>query len=438
MPSHTVVRDPLYGPVPLDPTARGLIDTPAFQRLRRVQQLSLASLVYPSAMHTRFEHSIGVYHLARTIVQNLERKGELGAVAPDDVRVIPYAALLHDLSQHLAAHLLDEFGIEGVEHEEVGAQTLTVGVIGEILESAEIPDMAQRIGDIINQRSTNPLAGIVAGNCDADKMDYIARDAYHCGLPIAFDQQHLLDAITLVTDPATGRLQIGLESWGLTSFEQMLYSKSGLFRDVYFHSSVRSAMGVLRTLVLLALDRGLISLAELHRWSDNELFTVLRIRVGEVCAVGGGDCQLFTELLDRILERRLYPRACTFPLSATSKPRAEVILEVERRLAADLGLGEGEVILDFPEKPTMLATDLLVRCADGRISNAQDLGPEDGFALNASQQALYVASGNVSVFTAEDRTVGPEVVLRRIREVESESAEGRDAAVAPAGAPGGG
>lgn len=417
MPGYPVVRDPIYGPIPLDPVARALIDTPEFQRLRRVQQLSLASLVYPSAMHTRFEHSMGVYHLARSLVDNLELRGELGGVAPDEVRIIPYAGLLHDLSQHLAAHLLDEFGIAGVEHEEVGARTLSAGKLGAILAETGIPDIATRIGDIINQRSGNPLAGIVAGNCDADKMDYIARDAYHCGLPIGFDQMHLRDALTLLRDPDTDFLQIGLDDSGLTSFEQMLYSKSALFRNVYFHRSVRSAMGMLRTLVLLALDRGLIGLEELHRWSDNELFTVLRLRIADDSQLGAGDRTLLTGLLDRLLERRLYPVACMFPLSAAEKPTAESILAVESVLSEELGLGEGQVVLDFPAKPSMLATDLLVRCADGAIRNASDLGPEDGFALNAAQDALYVASGHVSLFTAEPRDVTPETVLRRLQEL---------------------
>ncbi|HSH44704.1 MAG TPA: HD domain-containing protein, partial [Longimicrobiales bacterium] len=383
-----MIRDPIYGPIPLDPVARRLIDTPAFQRLRRVQQLSLASLVYPSAMHTRFEHSVGVYHLARSLVETLERRGELQGVDPDDVRIIPYAGLLHDLSQHLAAHLLDEFGVEGVEHEEVGARTLSGGELGEILTDTGIPDVARRIGDIINQRSANPLAGIVAGNCDADKMDYIARDAYHCGLPIGFDQMHLRDALTLLPDPETGALRVGLDASGLTSFEQMLYSKSSLFRNVYFHRTVRSAMGMLRTLVLLALDRGVLDLEELHRWSDSELFTVLRLRVAEG-GLTGDDRRLFTELLDRLLGRRLYRVACTFPLSSTAKPAADAILAVERELADALGLGEGQVVLDFPAKPSMLDTDLLVRFPDGAVRNASGLGPEDGFALNAAQEALY-------------------------------------------------
>ncbi len=419
MSRHAVIRDPIYGPIPLDPLARELIDTPAFQRLRRVQQLSLASLVYPSAMHTRFEHSVGVYHLVRRIVENLDRKGDLAAVPDDDVRVVPYAALLHDLSQHLAAHLLDEFGIEGVEHEEVGARALAEGEIGSILRGTARPGAAIHIGEIINQRSANPLAGLVAGNCDADKMDYIARDAYHCGLPVGFDQQHLRDAITLVADPASGRVQVGLESAGLTSFEQMLYSKSALFRNVYFHRTVRSAMGILRTLVLLALERDLIDLEELHLWSDSELFTVLRLRIDAATGMRSADRSRLTELLRRLLERRLYPVACLLPLSASDKPGARTILAVERALAADLGLRPGEVVLDFPAKPTMLATDILVRDESGRVRNAKDLGPEDGFALNAAQHALYIASGSVCLFTAEPRDVPPDLVLRRLDEMET-------------------
>jgi hypothetical protein len=101
------------------------------------------------------------------------------------------------------------------------------------------------------------------------------------------------------------------------------------------------------------------------------------------------------------------------------KPAAETILEVERRLAGELGLGRGQVVLDFPAKPTMLATDVLVRCADGRVLNASRLGPEEGFAINAAQAALYVSSGTVSLFTAEPRRVDPERVLALVREVAS-------------------
>ncbi|HUG40260.1 MAG TPA: HD domain-containing protein [Longimicrobiales bacterium] len=426
MAGYSVIRDPIYGPIPLDPFARELIDTHAFQRLRRVQQLSLASLVYPSAMHTRFEHSVGVYHLARTIVESLERKGELGAVPPDDVRIIPYAGLLHDLSQHLAAHLLHEFGIPGVEHEEVGARSLESGEISDVLGSLGSPDAAGRIGAIIKQESGNPLAGIVAGNCDADKMDYIARDAYHCGLPIGYDQGHLRDAITLVADPVSGSSRIGIDSSGLTSFEQMLYSKSTLYRNVYFHRSVRAAMAMLRTLVLRAIEERLIEIGELHQWSDSELFTVVGVRVRDAQGSGSPTTAFVIRLLDRLLARDLYKPAASLPLSVMAKPSAERILAAETRLAREFGVERGGVIVDFPAKPTMLATDLPVRFPDNRVRNVRDLGPEDGFALTrASQEAQYVASGSIYVFTAAPLGVGDAEVRRRLeRALEQEATPG--------------
>jgi uncharacterized protein len=411
MLNRTIIRDPLYGPVELDPVARELVDSRVFQRLRRVQQLALASLVYPSAMHTRFEHSVGVYHLARTIIEGLDRRGELTGISEDEIRIVPLAGLLHDTAQSISGHLLEEFGLQGVEHEEAGAMAFEEGEIGAALSRSGIPGAARQIGDIMNQRSANPLAGLIAGNCDADKIDYIARDAYHCGLAVGFDQEHLRQAITLLRDPATGHLRVGIDASGLNSFEAMLYSKGSLFRTVYFHRSVRAAMSMLRLLMVMALEKGLIQVDEIHRWSDSELFTVLRVRAASKLPAQSLDAEIFDDLIDRILSRRLFHRACSFPFGAVRRPSAERTLAIEVALAEILGLPRSHVALDIPDKPTMLATDVLVQMRDGSIRNARDLGPDDGFALNSAQPALYAASGSAGVFTAEPRVVDPATVI---------------------------
>src|SRR5437868_2758379 len=102
-----MIRDPLYGPVAIDETARRLIDTGPFQRLRRIRQLSEAFAVYPSAVHTRFEHSLGVYHLTREIIRRLHERREIDGVSDGERLLTTYAALLHDLGHHLGAHLLE-------------------------------------------------------------------------------------------------------------------------------------------------------------------------------------------------------------------------------------------------------------------------------------------------------------------------------------------
>ena len=92
-----VVRDPLWNTIRLDRTAVRIIDTPAFQRLRHIRQLGLAYLVYPGATHTRFDHALGVYHLTRRALALLGERGELEPVDPLECRLVPYAALLHDI-----------------------------------------------------------------------------------------------------------------------------------------------------------------------------------------------------------------------------------------------------------------------------------------------------------------------------------------------------
>ncbi len=404
------------------------MDTAAFQRLRRIRQLSEAYTVYPSAMHTRFEHSLGVHHLARTIVRQLGERGELKGVSADEAALVPYAALVHDLGHHLGAHLLEEFGYPGISHEHAGAALFTTGEIGQILSETGIPNAAQQVAELVLHEGEHPLGGIVSGACDADKLDYLVRDAYHCGLPAGFDQPHLSGGLTVLNDPATGRPTLGLDASALGSFEMMLVSKAALFRTVYFHPTVRCAMVMLRALIVAALEGGLLEREELLAWTDEEVFTILRLRVrerassaaaprpafaaprpasaeaqsreGATASPRHAPSALVASLSDRLAARRLYHRVLSLPLSAVPTLGPDQVAGIEARLAHEAGLAPGELLVDIPRKPTMLSTDILVRFASGIVVHASRLGPEDGFALNAMQEALYAASGKVSVYAA--------------------------------------
>src|SRR6185436_9693770 len=103
-----VIRDPLHNNIRLDPLARDLIETPAFQRLRYVRQLGLAFLVYPGATHTRFEHALGTYHLAKRSLALLDESDGLGGVSDDECSIIAAAALLHDVGHYPFSHALEE------------------------------------------------------------------------------------------------------------------------------------------------------------------------------------------------------------------------------------------------------------------------------------------------------------------------------------------
>lgn len=414
MSTATTIHIPLYGAVHIDGLAREVLDTPALQRLRRIQQLQVASMVYPSAVHTRFEHVVGAYHLAKQAVRRLAEGGELAGVGEDEVQLIVLAALLHDAGHGVASHSLEEVGLEEADHERAGERWIVEGEVGDILDRSGIPDAAHRIAQIIRQEGDNPLRGIVAGACDVDKIDYIARDAYHCDLPLGFNRDDLINAYTLVRDPESGALVVGLKESGLPAFEQMLYSKFNLYRSVYFHRTVRAATVMMRALVMLALESGLLELDELRQWTDQELFILLRSRIGRRRKDPSRREQV-SRLLEGILYRRLYRPAVSWPLSSAPHLSPKELVEVETYLAARLGLEPGEALLDIPRRPTMLSTDILVRRRTGEVVNARHLAPDDGFAINLAAEAFYHASGRWSLYVA--RPVGlPAATLRRLVE----------------------
>src|SRR5436190_14840189 len=156
-----IIRDPLWNNIAADPLAIRLIDTPAFQRLRYVRQLGLAFLVYPGASHSRFEHALGTYGLARRALGLLEERGELRGLddtACADVRI---AALLHDIGHYPFSHALEEIG--ALHHEEVARPLIAGGLIGATLRSALGFDAPDRILALIRGASDNPLQGLISG-----------------------------------------------------------------------------------------------------------------------------------------------------------------------------------------------------------------------------------------------------------------------------------
>src|SRR5947207_9467480 len=113
-----IIRDPLWNNIRVDPLALQLVDTRAFQRLRYVRQLGLAYLVYPGASHSRFEHALGAYHLARRTLALLAERDELRGLPDDEPAIVQAAALLHDVGHYPFSHALEEIGV--LHHERVG------------------------------------------------------------------------------------------------------------------------------------------------------------------------------------------------------------------------------------------------------------------------------------------------------------------------------
>jgi HD superfamily phosphohydrolase len=405
----TFIRDPLWNNIRVDPIAQRLIDTAVFQRLRYVRQLGLAHLVYPGATHTRFEHALGAYHLARRTLSNLRDAGGLGSagapggagalasVAVDEPAVVAAAALLHDIGHYPFSHALEEIGVP--HHEAVSRPLVTTGAIAGILRAEIGANAAERIYDLICGTSASPLQGLISGSLDLDKMDYLKRDALMCGVPYGeIDEDRLMHAMVVVDDPATGRACIGVRAKGLSALESLLFAKYQMYRNVYWHHAVRSATAMYKRLVEGALERGAIDAGALGGYTDEGLLHALETR--------GGDDE--RAMLEALRTRRLYKRAFEAPAAELPVESLEWIAEdrartraAERGLAKRLGLGEGDVLLDFPAKTQMLGLDLPVLEKDGGIRRLTQAGMAGSIDLPKLSDALYRSARWLRVFTAK-------------------------------------
>ena len=248
--SEKRILDPIHGLIPFnlkdetDRLAWDLIQAPAFQRLRRIRQLGLADLIFPGATHTRFTHSIGVFHVARLLLKNLKRGAE---ESYDDSmgRAAAIAALLHDLGHGPFSHAFESAA--GVKHE---AWTLRIiagnDEIARILEKA---NLSETLRDLFSDRAASPYAQIVSSQFDADRLDYMRRDRYMTGMGGGgFDFDWLLACL----NADWGEGKIFLNQKGLRNAEEYLLARHHLYIHAYMHKGVRGAERVLTDLLARA------------------------------------------------------------------------------------------------------------------------------------------------------------------------------------------
>ena len=391
----TFIRDPLWNNIRVDSTAERLLDTSVVQRLRYVRQLGLAHLVYPGATHSRFEHALGAYHLARRTLARLHDEGTLDDVPRDEGAVIAAAALLHDVGHYPFSHAIEEIGVP--HHEEISRPLLTEGDVAAILREQVAPDAPERIYALVCGQSRSPLQGLISGSLDLDKMDYLKRDALMCGVPYGeIDEDRLMHALVLLDDPATGRRAIGVRTKGLSALESLLFAKYQMYRNVYWHHAVRSATAMYKRMVERALAEGALEIGALARYTDEGLLATLETTAkGEVRA-----------LLHDLLARRLFKRAFEAPAAALPMDSLEWIvddrdraLRAERAIASTLGIAPDDVLLDFPAKTQMLGLDLPVLSKDGSVHRVTQEGIPGAIDLPVLADSLYRAARYLRVFT---------------------------------------
>ncbi|MBA3847244.1 MAG: HD domain-containing protein, partial [Planctomycetes bacterium] len=335
-----IIRDPLWDNIRLEPDAVAALDTPTVQRLRHVRQLGHAFLVYPGATHSRFEHALGAYHLTRRALTVLGDRGDLRGVPPEDCVAVRLAALLHDIGHYPFSHALEEAGFPS--HEALGARRLGEGELAGVLRQVGGDALIERIAELIQGRSDSPLAGLISGSLDLDKIDYLSRDARMCGVPYGtVDVDRLLASIALV-EQDDGRRAVGVHEKGVSALESLLFAKYQMYRNVYWHHAVRSATCMFKRAVRAAVGTGRLDAEFVATATDGSLMTELLAH--DPTGIGRA-----------VHERRLYKRALDMPASEVPddlptwlSDDPDAVERAEDALAAELGLEPGAVLVDFP------------------------------------------------------------------------------------------
>ena len=400
-----IIRDPLWNNIRVDPLAMRLVDSRAFQRLRYVRQLGLAYLVYPGASHSRFEHALGAYHLARRTLGLFTERDLTVALDPETCRIVRCAALLHDIGHYPFSHALEEIG--ALHHEEVARPLIMGGEIADILRGELGADAPERIMDLIRGRSNSPLQGLISGSLDLDKIEYLKRDAFMCGVNYGdIDVDRLLHSLTLVEDPERGAPMVGISEKGLSALESLLFAKYQMYRNVYWHHAVRSATAMYKRLVDGALRAGSLGAEALASYTDEGLLHELAEHAP-------------TPLLAALRERRLYKRVFECPAAELPPDIGEwiaddraLVVAVEDQLARELHLQPGELLLDYPMKTQMLGLDIPVRRRDGTVRRLTAAGWEGAVNLPKLSEELYGSARWLRVFTAAPVPVARDAIIR--------------------------
>jgi hypothetical protein len=370
--------------------------------LRYVRQLGLAFYVYPGATHSRFEHALGTYHLARRTLALLDERDAFDGMR-DECRIVRTAALLHDIGHYPFSHALEEIG--AMHHEVVAHPLICDGPVADILRRRLGAGAPERIVALIRGESDSPLQGLISGSIDLDKLDYLRRDAFMCGVSYGeIDVDRLINSMTLLTDPDSGETTVGIVEKGLSALESLLFARYQMYRNVYWHHAVRSATAMYKRMVADALNTGSLDAATLAGFTDEGILHVLAQRSP-------------SPLLAALRERRLFKRAFEAPAADLPAGAGEWIADdraratrVENALARELGLEPGELLLDYPVKTQMLGLDLLVLRRSGEVKRLTAEGWRGSINLPKLSDEFYRSARWLRVYTARRMEIDPNKV----------------------------
>lgn len=321
------IRDSVYGDISLNNFEVKIMDMPQFQRLRRIKQLGLISLIYPGATHTRFEHSIGTMNLGSKLAE------ELG-LEDDEIELIRASALVHDIGHGPFSHVSE--GVLSFPHEELTKFVITETSMRDLLE--EKFDVNE-IVDIINGRGY--LGPVVSGELDVDRMDYLLRDSHNTGVAYGIiDYERIISNLKLDDG-------LILDIKGVQAAEGALVSRYFMYPSVYQHHTTRIVNSMFRRALKKVFDEGIINEKDIYQYDDAEIIGIFRH-----C-----DNEFANDIMSRLDNRNVMKRVKTIRLDNFKFPEkmykieAKTLRKAEEEIAEDYNIDKDYVFINIAEYP---------------------------------------------------------------------------------------
>ncbi|MGM9992280.1 MAG: HD domain-containing protein [Candidatus Bruticola sp.] len=358
-----VFRDPVHEDIFIPLELVDLIDTAQMQRLRGIKQLGTASLVYPGAVHTRFEHSLGTCHLAIRLLSILEEFGT--KVSKAEKLAVSAAALLHDIGHIPFGHTVeDERRVfsrhDSIERFEAFFNKRTE--LGKALRKLNIGEQVQNI--LYGTAEKAWLSELISGVFCADLLDYLARDAFFCGLSQKYDKRILRSLRS-----GCGHLYLDCQKNGVVREDlvseviNLLRLRYFLTERVFFHHTKTASGAMISRIIERALELGL-ELKDILPLGDERLLAFIEWRFGSD--------QLIASIIKALQARKIYKRAYVLTRRIGTEKEAALIeqfhhnatwrRQAEDELIGDLGLQAGELIIYCPSaKMQLKEAEVLVK-----------------------------------------------------------------------------
>lgn len=438
-----IVHDPLHGSISINGFFLDILDRHEMQRLHAIKQLGLGNMVFPGANHTRFEHCMGVYHLAGRMAEALELNNE-------DAVTVRAAAFLHDICHPPFSHTMEEIMETSMKMDHMDlARELIFGTMPTYLErDRDLFDGVEPISVLLENNGVSPdevcdliaypvsknesldlfasdkgssqaffnskdyVHQIIHGPVDADQMDYLIRDAHYTGVTHgSIDMDRLLSQMSIRNS------KMVLDKGGIVAAEGLMVSRALMYSSVYYHKTVR----IVEMMLTKAAEASGVDFSELYLMNDSDLLSGLISSGGKA-----------SDLTRAVLYRRLYKKAYTlYSMNISDDEKASLVKysnyrsrkALEDEIATIAKIDPTEVIVDMPSKSTLLSnvkigkTDVLID-DDGKIRPITKFSP-----LAKALQSRETFDWAVMVSAPADKVELVRNVTRDVLSIDDEKRE---------------